>query len=436
MRKRHLAIIASAFVLVAAMTVIAVPAVWGRAGGGGSESSSDGGSDYGSSGSSYDRDRDGGSSRPATLAELIGSLVIMGIILVVMFRLSIAQAKKAAAARKEFEAMLAASAAKDPAWQPADIERRAGEVFHAFQKAWGEFDLETMRGILTMEYFKRMVLELEVLKNLGRRNRMEDVAVIAMSIASAHDDEDDAKDRVTVMIFAKARDVIMHERAGKPLHVSTSSFREYWHFAREDGQWKLNLITQGTESARMIEGPIAEFSKRNGFYYDPDFGWLMIPDKGALFGLNKFGTSDVNNHVVGYYRNKVVEFYTYVPDKETQDPANYVIAQAILPTSYNDILIRKKVGGLWGPSKPRGLRQMSLEYGDFNEKFEVFAHPDDQINTLELLTPNFMLKIYDLPFTLNVEIVGNVLYLYTVQRDVSYEKMLEILSWAFDEMKM
>jgi len=42
-----------------------------------------------------------------------------------------------------------------------------------------------------------------------------------------------------------------------------------------------------------------------------------------------------------------------------------------------------------------------------------------------------------LPFNLNIEIVGNFLYFYVPDRNsLSYDQMLQIISWAFDEMKM
>jgi hypothetical protein len=85
---------------------------------------------------------------------------------------------------------------------------------------------------------------------------------------------------------------------------------------------------------------------------------------------------------------------------------------------------------------PRGLRPISLEWPDFNRKYFVCADPRDSVSSLELLTPNLMEKIQGLPFSLNIEVVGNVLYFYTLDRRASYDQMLEIISWAFDEIKM
>jgi hypothetical protein len=111
-----------------------------------------------------------------------------------------------------------------------------------------------------------------------------------------------------------------------------------------------------------------------------------------------------------------------------------VVAQAVIPKQYHDILVRRK--RRFFNFGPRGLRRVQTESNDFEGRFCIWADPDDQVNSLELLTPNFMEKVYALPFELNIEVVGNFLYLYAKSRkDINYDQMLEILSWAFDEME-
>jgi len=406
--------------------------VLARAGGGGSSSGGGGGGH--SSGGSHYRSSSGSSSGGDISPLGVGVIFfVMGSFLAFMWYASDVSAKRAAQARKERLALLEAAAAKDPAWSPAALDARVREVFFAFQKAWSEFDADAMGTLLTKEYLKRMVLELTVLQNLGRKNAMDDLEVLKSEITGFVDEGDDAKDRFDATIRARAVDRIVDVRAQRTLHTDRSEFTEYWKFRREGGVWKLEGIGQSTEASWMVEPAIADFAAKNGFYYDPDFGWLMMPDKGALFGQYAFGKADINNHVIGWYRGKVVEFYTYVSHPGADQSVNWLVAQAILPIEHRDILVRKRQ---WLMPVPAGLREIETEFGDFNKKFQVCAHPDDSIATFELLTTNFMAKIHDLPFDLNVEVVGNVLYLYVARRDVSYAQMLEVLSWAFDEMKM
>jgi hypothetical protein len=263
---------------------------------------------------------------------------------------------------------------------------------------------------------------------------MSDVSVYEMFV-TGEEQPGETTQKLTLQITASAHDVLMDTENNKPLFTDNSSFTEYWHLVQKpDKKWILDFITQETEDAAMTEGDIVEFAKQNNFYYDADFGWLMMPDKGVLFKQTNFGRSDINNHVIGYFRDKIVEFYTYIPNTQSKNPENYVIVQAILPKTYYDILIKKKKFlqlPVWG------LKKMSLESADFNNKFSLWADERDQINSLELLTPNFMEKIYNLPFELNIELVGNTLYFYTQDRGrANYPQMLEIISWAFDEMKI
>jgi hypothetical protein len=47
-----------------------------------------------------------------------------------------------------------------------------------------------------------------------------------------------------------------------------------------------------------------------------------------------------------------------------------------------------------------------------------------------------MERIYALDFEINIEVIDNVLYLYSPSKNIAYNDMLEVLSWAFEEMKM
>ena len=47
-----------------------------------------------------------------------------------------------------------------------------------------------------------------------------------------------------------------------------------------------------------------------------------------------------------------------------------------------------------------------------------------------------MEKIYSLNFEINIEVVDNVLYIYAPGVLINYDEMLEVLVWAFEEMKL
>ena len=140
-----------------------------------------------------------------------------------------------------------------------------------------------------------------------------------------------------------------------------------------------------------------------------------------------------------YYQDKkrgekTVEFYSYEPKAGT-GMKPFTVAQAILPRSYDDILVTEKS---WYDFKPKakGLNRIETESVEFNKKFAVWAADADKATSFELLATNFMERIYALDFEINIEVVDNVLYLYSPSSNIAYQDMLDVLSWAFEEMKM
>lgn len=323
---------------------------------------------------------------------------------------------------------------KDPQATAAQkkIAIEARKVFVDFQQSWSDFDLKKMKTITSDNYYKKMVLELNVLENYKRQNLMDNVVILGAYLGANTDQS------VQVFFQARSDDKLLDTQNNSVIYTDSSSFAEIWTFVRSGKKLVLDDISQTTAEASKLEPAIAQFAVDNGFYYDPDFGWLMMPSRGAIFGPTGFGNADINNHVIGYYgkgiKAKIVEFYSYEP-KAGAGLEPITVAQAILPKSYDDILVTMK--GWYGfKPKAKGLNKIETESVDFNNKFSVWAANQDQATSFELLATNFMERIYALDFDINIEIVDNVLYLYSPGTNINYADMLEVLSWAFDEMKM
>ncbi len=363
----------------------------------------------------------------------------------------------------EADAALSAASTQDTAWDKTTLITLARNTFLEFQRAWGVIDIPALEKILTPDMYKRIALELAVLNNEGRRNPTEITEIVEATIFDARDESENNKDRFSVRFTAQADDKLVEVATGGIFFEDTSAFTEIWDFAREGDSWKLAAIHQATEDAASLMGSIQEFSAKNNFFYNPDFGWLMLPNKGVLFSEGRFGNTDINNHVIGYFRDKIVEFYTMDiwKNKQNNQKTSYLIAQAILPIQHNDILIRRKHLLQFTPN---GMVKHEMESNEFIKEFQVCSDPNDNMETFELLTPNFMEMIMKLPFELTIEVVGNTLYLATENKspslttifgaiaeaakagngttpnipagEVNYDTMLNILSYAFDEMKM
>lgn len=401
-------------------------------GGGGGSSSGGGGSFSGGSfgGSSYSGYNDYGSNYGSSggpvgfwpiLVSFIPFLIFFAIIIIVVF------------ITKKSKTGISSSAPagyREPNESEAQIIDNAKKTFIDFQKAWSDFDLKQMEGLLDENYFKKMTLELSVLKNYERQNIMEEVQISRALIKES----DNNSKGFSVFFVASSKDRLVDQRENKDLFTDNSQFSEIWTFVKSNEKYLLSNIEQTTADSSKFSQGISNFAQKNNFYYDPDFGWLMMPTRGAIFGPAGFGNADINNHVIGYYKNKTIEFYSYEP-KAGAGMSPFTVAQVILPKRYQDILVTEKSWYSFKP-KAKGLVKVETESIDFNKKFAVWAADPDKATSFELLAPNFMEKIYALSFEVNIEVVDNVLYLYSPGLDINYQDMLEVLDWAFEEMKM
>ncbi|MGZ6004893.1 MAG: hypothetical protein ACXWLH_01955 [Candidatus Saccharimonadales bacterium] len=336
---------------------------------------------------------------------------------------------------KKVEKLMSQAAAKDTEWNWPELRAAVEKIFLQYQQDWSQFNLAGIQTYTTDSYFKRTQLLLSTLKALGRQNRMSNVKIIDALPASFDDYPDDRQDAVCIVFAAKADDELWEGE--EHLYTDKSQFVEEWDFVRNaaDNGWLLsNIIQRGTQTVyREIPG-LLKFSIDNNFIYSDDFGWLLMPKRGQLFSHASFKNSDINSHVIGLDRKVLVQFYSYIPYKTKSSTTGYIIAQATVPKSYGDIIVRHK--SWWRFWEPGKLKRVVPEWGDFNQKYDVFASDVEQVTSLELLNPSFMVKLEALPFKTNIEVVDNNVYFYTSDRSADYQTMLDLLHEAFDEMKL
>lgn len=361
----------------------------------------------------------------------------------------IAKAKKAQAKAE----------ATDPSWSDSVIYTRVGKVFYDFQKDWSDFNFTHMKTYLTPRYYAHIELILRALQHRHRRNEMSAIDLRSANLLGVKDYADDELDRFDVEVNAIAVDKLINTDTGKSIHTDRSPFTELWHFEREAREWMLDSIDQPnsdklvTDYTPNINRKYTEFAKANDFYYSADFGWLLLPLHGELFGRARFGHSDVNHHVIGEYNGVIMQLFEYVPivddkmklrdrfrkfllGRRRGDMTSYTVAHLVLPKSYAHILIDRRSVLSVGYVTPSNMDQISLEGTDFDKKFNVFTDDAARIASLELLDPAFMQALLDLPFEVNIEAMGTDLYLYTSDGSADYTTMLEILYKAYTALKL
>lgn len=337
---------------------------------------------------------------------------------------------------KFVKSTLKTAASKDAAWDETQLTQHANTVFARYQADWSASNAEAMRAYLSPRYQHHAALLLYALQLLERRNVVENPHIESTTIVGANDHVDNAQDTFTVGIAAQAHDQLIDARTGNALFTDTDGFTEYWRFVRSGQTWLLDGIQQATESNWVHNPQLEAFASSKGYYFSSDMGWLLIPAKGQFFGSAKFGTSDINNHVIGLQNETLVQLYTYRPTAEASK--SYLIAQMNVPRkNYGQIIVRrKKTLQLFGV---KGLERIETEWIDFNKKYEVFAASHEQATSFELLNPRYMEQLEAAPFEVNIEVVDNVVYFYTEENKAdatNYEAMMKLLQAAWQEMRL
>ncbi len=337
---------------------------------------------------------------------------------------------------KQTKAQLTAAADRDGAWDESRLVEFAKAAFVRYQADWSKLDAAAMQVYLTPRYAYHAALLMAILSSMGRRNLMEDVRIVDAQIIDIHDAEDNTQDRFTAGVTAAAQDRLVRASDGSVIFADSNTFTEYWHFVRNGEGWLLDGITQQTADPGSENMQMRSFAEQQGYYYSEDMGWLFIPERGQLFDGAKFGTSDINNHIVGLYNNQLlVQLYSYVKNPQA-NPKSNVIAQLNVPKQYGNIVVRRKKAFQMGI---RGLERVETEWTQFNKKYEVFATNYELATSFELLDPTYMEQLESLPFEVAIEVVDNVIYLYADEMLTSieiYATMLDLAQKAFKEMRL
>jgi Protein of unknown function (DUF3137) len=338
--------------------------------------------------------------------------------------------------KKTKQALLAAEQ-QDGAWDEQKLIAHGKDVFMRYQQDWSNYNTESMKAYMTPAYQYHAALMIYALQLASRRDLVNRPVISQAMIVGVDNEAENDKDQVIIGFTAKANDQLIDTRSNQILFTDNTDFTESWRFRRSGNTWLLDGIQPATASQWIHNTALEQFAAAQGYYFSLDWGWLLLPAHGQLFGEGKFGVADINNHVIGVYNNKcLVQLYTYSSSPQAQKI--YLIAQTSVPKSYGDIVVRHKSGlHLFGI---RGLNRVTMEWPDFNKKYEVFASNVEQVTSFELLDPVFMEQLEALPFEVNIEVVDNVVYLYAPQKTVPdagrYQVMLDILYRAFQQMRL
>ena len=342
--------------------------------------------------------------------------------------------------RQQATAVVSQASMADSVWDQQGLINYATAVFNRFQYDWQMMDLTSIQQYTTVEYAKHIGLMLYAMQQMGRRNEMQNIKVIEAVITNAKDSANNTEDTVSVAFVANMDDYLIETVSGKMLRVSSEDFGEQWNFVRNGDKWLLDSIDQGTEEGALVDDQMRQFARANSMFFSPDWGNLLLPNRGVLFKQG-FNRTDINNHIIGYWQGDLlVQLYTYANASESNKVVNYyIIGQITLPKSYGGIIVeRKGVRAVLRLFAPKGYEKMTLEWADFNKRYRVYATRPDLVASLELLNPAFMTWLYDQDLKVNIEVVDNTVYLYSgvSQGEDRYAEMMEVLKRSYRELKL
>lgn len=340
---------------------------------------------------------------------------------------------------KRVETAIKLAAQNDPAWDEQEIVTRTKEVFARYQADWSARQMDRLAEYMTPVYARHSQLMIAALLQGRRTNQVENPTVTDCVVVDMLNPEGTDSDIVTVGVQASATDKLIDDRTGKVLNTDKSPFTEFWRFRRSGNTWLLDGIQQATASYWVSNPTLESFASQYGYFYSLDWGSLLIPTRGQIFKGARFNTADINNHIIGLYGNSfLLQIYTYSAQPRSNSGRTYLVAQTNVLREYGEILVRRKHGLFQLP--PRGLRKISMEWGDFNKKYEVYASSAEGATSFELLDPTFMVKLEALPFAINIEVVDNIVYLYAHEdkavKPEHYPLMLQVLQDAYKQMKL
>jgi hypothetical protein len=316
-----------------------------------------------------------------------------------------------------------------PGWNEEQTEGYVQSAFVALNAAWTRLDADAMRPWLTPRMFDKMSAMVAALRQMGRRNEVRDLVPGEFILAKV---ATQGTAGFTVRVQARSTDVLLEATTGQALATSSSGVDERWSFVSDGTRWLLDDIRQQTESQLHLVRGIEQFASEHGLHYSADYGRVQLPDHGAHFDGASLEVSDVNNHVIGWYRGSLVQLYTYERRPDGNARNDFVIAQLVLPREVGDILVRRRGGPRF---RTKGLQEVTLESVDFHRTWQVHASRPDELTTFELLHPAFLERLTNLPFRVGMEAVGTNLYVFAETGEAPYEQMFELLEVAYRELR-
>lgn len=429
----------------------------GFAGGGSSSSDYGGGSsDWGSGGSSSwssssdyssssDRSRRSGFKVNDSIIALISAGTALAFVVIIAFVLikGVREKNKPLDVNTLSQKANLSEAVSKMDQNSTDLEKwahkEAERIFVTYQNDWSNNNLRSIKTYTTDSYYQHACLLLEAIKRMGRQNKVSGLNVVKVSLLSTLDGTEALPTKIAVQFKFSGLDELIEIDSGKVLYSDRAyGIYETWMFEYDGRGLKLDGIKQPTASLEHLGKSMEEFAKENGLFYSADWGRYALPMRGAIFNGANFDFSDVNNHVIGKWGDALIQLYTYAMSPNTPD-TYYLVGQISVPKKYERILVKSRFMNDSSCVVPEGCEEVTMEWQEFNDRYQVYTSKKDALPTFELLNPQFMANLYDRGLNYSLEVVDNVIYIFArigETKESDYRELLDILALAYKELKL
>lgn len=143
----------------------------------------------------------------------------------------------------------------DPAFNANELKELVQDLFFRVQAGWMNRSLDGILDLLTPEMARYFSEEFDRMKQSGRINRLENIAIRKVEPAEVW--QEAGRDYVTVLFTANLLDYTVDEVTGQVVEgdrMNPVKFEEFWTFARDIGSsnWQLSAIQQTLEPAQRF----------------------------------------------------------------------------------------------------------------------------------------------------------------------------------------
>jgi len=202
----------------------------------------------------------GGGSGGGGAGGVIAFIVVV-VIVVVWTAVGVVLRERNIAKRRDRVHTAAAEAATDDVYLAAEaVEREAGALYEATQRAWDARDRAALAELVGEELMVEWIRRLEGFERKGWHNRVTVKEPPKVRYVALQNRADDAEDRVVVLIEAELEAYVEDREGARVMRDDESdehvSLEEYWTLARSGEGWMVVSIEQSEEGDHHLKSEL------------------------------------------------------------------------------------------------------------------------------------------------------------------------------------